>query len=63
MYGCGTNTSLSIAGLELSEFPIVGAVDIDSETAGLGDVYSYVATHRLLLTRSGMWGIASAVGL
>ena len=44
MYGCGTNTSLSIAGLELSDFPIVGAVDIDSETAGLGDVYSYVAT-------------------
>ena len=42
MFGCATNTSIGIGGLNLTDFPVVGVINIDDETASLGDVYSYV---------------------
>lgn len=40
VFGCAKNTSIGIGGLNLTEFPVVGVVTIDEDTASLGDVYS-----------------------
>jgi hypothetical protein len=40
VFGCAKNASIGIGGLNLTEFPVVGVVTIDEDTASLGDVYS-----------------------
>jgi hypothetical protein len=61
VFGCAQNTSIRIGGLSLTDFPVVGVVTIDEDTASLGDVYSWVSPRSPSAERAGL--IAGACGV